>query len=92
MESEPARCPPALAATVNPTVPLPVPEDPEVILIHEALLVAIQPQLPVEVTLTVLLLPEAEKFCDVGLMLKEWMPSVAGLEVALPQAFEMTTS
>jgi hypothetical protein len=54
--SVPVREPPALAATLKPTEPFPVPLPPDVMVIHVALLVAVQVQLPGVVTLT---LPEA---------------------------------
>ncbi len=58
-----------LAATENPTVPLPVPFAPEVIVMKEGLLLtAAQPQLPADVTLTMPVLPLAEKLCKVGLI------------------------
>jgi hypothetical protein len=41
MLSVPVRCAPVFAATLNATVPLPVPLAPEVMVIHEALLVAV---------------------------------------------------
>jgi hypothetical protein len=40
----PVRWPPVFAATAKPTLPLPLPEEPEVIVIHEALLCAVQGQ------------------------------------------------
>ncbi len=81
-----------LAATVNPTVPLPVPEAPESILIHVALLVAVQAQLPVDVMLTLPGLPLAPKFPLVWLRVKAWTVSVTGLEMSLPQEFETIRS
>ena len=51
-----------LAATLKPTVPLPVPDAPEVTVIQEALLCAVQSQLPVDVTLTMPVLPDAPMF------------------------------
>jgi hypothetical protein len=69
MVNEPARCGPVLTATVKLTVPLPAPDAPDVMLIHAALLWAVQLQFPVDETLTMPLLPDAEKFCEVGLRL-----------------------
>ena len=46
----PLRCAPWLAAVVKATVPLVLPLAPEVTVIQAALLVAVQPQVPVEVT------------------------------------------
>ena len=58
--------PAVLAATLNPTVPLPVPLAPDVTEIHDALLVAVraQPVVPVTVTL-------AEPPAEVMLLLVE---------------------
>ena len=52
--SSPVRSPPVLAATVNATLPLPLPEPPEVIVSHDAPLVAVHEQPSRAVTLTVL--------------------------------------
>jgi hypothetical protein len=49
----PMRCPLVSAATVYPTVPLPLPEAPEAIVIHAALLTAVHPQPAAAVTGTV---------------------------------------
>jgi hypothetical protein len=51
--SVPVRAPPPLVPTVKPTVPFPVPLPPDVIVIHDALLVAVQPHAVPVVTLTV---------------------------------------
>jgi hypothetical protein len=51
-----------LAATVNATVPLPLPEAPLVTVIHAALLVAVQAQPLVVVTAMVELSPAAGEF------------------------------
>src|SRR5262247_3302248 len=83
---------PVLPATVNPTVPLPVPDEPEVTVMKDALLTAVQPQFPVGAMLTMPGLPEAEKFCEVGVRLKLWMPTIIGSEILAPQAFETITS
>ena len=61
---------PVLAATEKPTVPLPLPVAPEVIVIKDELLTAVHAQLPVDVTLTIPVLPEAPKFWLDGLRLK----------------------
>jgi len=53
----PLRAPPLLPATLNPTVPLPVPVAPEVIEIHDAPLVAAQLQDAALETLTEPVLP-----------------------------------
>jgi len=58
----------------------------------DELLTAAQAQLPVEVTLTIPVLPEAEKFCDVGFMLKDWTVTTTGFETPLPQELVTTTS
>jgi len=50
--SVPVRAAPVFAATVKPTDPLPVPVSPEVIVSHDALLVAVHPQLAVVETVT----------------------------------------
>jgi hypothetical protein len=42
--SSPVRAPPVFAATVNATLPLPLPEAPEVIVSHGAPLVAVHEQ------------------------------------------------
>jgi hypothetical protein len=57
-----------LAATVNPTLPLPLPDAPLVTVIHAALLVAVQAQPLVVVTATVELSPAAGEFQLVGAM------------------------
>jgi hypothetical protein len=49
----PVRDPPLLADTLKPTVPLPLPDDPDVIVIQDALLTAVQGQPPAEDTATV---------------------------------------
>jgi hypothetical protein len=59
-----------LAATVNATVPLPLPEAPLVTVIHAALLVAVQAQPLVVVTATVELSPAAGEFQLAGAMEK----------------------
>jgi hypothetical protein len=43
MVSVPLRAPPVLAATLNPTDPLPVPLAPDVMLIHDAFDAAVHP-------------------------------------------------
>ena len=80
-----------MLATVNPTVPLPVPGVPELTVMKGELLTAVQPQFPGAVTMATPGLPEAEKFWF-GLRLKVPMFTVHGGEISLPQAFEMTTS
>ena len=77
---------------MKPTVPLPVPLAPALMVIHGTLLVAVHGQLPEDATLTIPLLPEAEKFCEVGLRLKVWTASVTAFEVSLPQELETTKS
>ena len=52
----PVRTPPGLAATLNRTVPLPVPLAPDVTVIHAALLAAVQAQ-PVPVDTATLPIP-----------------------------------
>jgi hypothetical protein len=58
----------ALAATAYATVPLPVPLLPDVIVIHETLLVAVQLQPVVVMTLALPLPPPPAMLCDVGLI------------------------
>jgi hypothetical protein len=52
MVSVPLRADPVLAATVYPTLPLPVPAVPDVTVIHDALLDAVHAQLAAVVTFT----------------------------------------
>jgi hypothetical protein len=52
MVSVPLRAAPVLAATLNPTDPLPLPLAPDVMLIHEALLAAVHPHPLLVVTAT----------------------------------------
>jgi hypothetical protein len=68
----PVRCAPVLAVAVNPTLPFPLPLAPDVIVSHEALLVAVHPQ-PVEAVtaIDVPAPPDAAMFCDVGLIVYE---------------------
>jgi hypothetical protein len=73
-------------------VPLPVPDAPEVTVIQEALLCAVQGQPEMVVMLTMPLLPDAEKFWLVGLVVKVKKLSVNGVEIWLPQELETTTS
>jgi hypothetical protein len=51
------------------TVPLPVPLTPEVTVIHDALLTAVQPQPPPAVTVTLPDPPLEPKLCDAGVAL-----------------------
>jgi hypothetical protein len=91
----PERCPEfEFAKTVKPTVPGPgpLPDAPESILIQDALLTAVQSQLPVEVTLTMPVLPLTPKFWLVGVRVKVWTVSVTAFEVSLPQELEATKS
>ena len=83
---------PVLAATVNPTVPFPVPVAPELTVMKFELLTAVHGQVPVAATLTIPVLPDAPKFWLVGFKLKLWMLSVAGNEMSVPQALETRTS
>jgi hypothetical protein len=56
-----------LAATVKATVPLPVPDVPEVIVIHGALVDALHAQVPAEaVTAMEPVPPVSPTFCDAG--------------------------
>ena len=58
---------PVLAATVNPTLPLPVPEVPPVMLIHGALVVAVHTQLFADAVTAIEPDPPASaKLCVVG--------------------------
>ena len=59
----PLRAAPVLAVVENPTTPFPVPLAPEVTVIKPALLVAVQPQPDVVVTLTVEEPPLAWNVC-----------------------------
>jgi hypothetical protein len=58
----PVRAAPVLAATLKPTDPLPVPEAPEVIVIHVALLVAVHAHVAPLVTATLPVLAVAGAF------------------------------
>jgi hypothetical protein len=71
----------ALAATVYPTLPLPVPAEPLVTVIHAALLVAVQPQLPPAVTVTVPVPVPAPTETPVGAMLKVQAPACVTVKV-----------
>jgi hypothetical protein len=51
-----------LAATEKLTLPFPLPVAPEVTVMKDELLAAVHPQLPVKVTFTTPLLPDAPKF------------------------------
>jgi hypothetical protein len=62
-----------------------------VIVIKDELLIAVQPQVPVDITLKMPGLPAAEKFWF-GLRLKVCTAMMAGTEVSLPQALDKTTS
>ena len=63
----PVRAPDVFAATVNPTLPLPLPFAPEVTEIHEALLVAVHVQPAAVVTATGDPAPPSAPIdCDVG--------------------------
>jgi hypothetical protein len=58
---------PVLAATVNPTLPLPVPEVPAVMLIHDALVVAVHAQLLTDAVTAIEPEPPASaKLCVAG--------------------------
>ena len=67
----PIRCGPVLAATVNCTVPLPLPLTPLEIVIHATLLVAVQAQPVAVVTLTEPDPPLAVKVWLAGVMVNE---------------------
>src|SRR5436305_9492250 len=84
------RCPGfGLAATVKPTVPLPVPMLPDLIVIKEELLTAVQAQLaPVDLTLTLAAPPPTPKFLLDGSMLKELTVSVTGFDRSPPHELE----
>jgi hypothetical protein len=62
----PDRDGPFVAATVNVTAPDPLPLDPDVIVIHGALLVAVQAHSAAALTLTVRVPPPASTFCVNG--------------------------
>ena len=64
--SVPERPGPLVEATVKFTVPLPLPLPPDVIEIHGALLVALQPQPAGAVTATAPLPPDGAIDCDSG--------------------------
>ena len=59
---EPVREAPALADTLNATEPFPLPEAPDVTVIHDALLEAVHAQLLAADTLTESVVPEAGTF------------------------------
>jgi hypothetical protein len=68
----PVRCVVAVfAATVTATVPLPLPDAPEVIVSHDALLVAVQPHPPATVTVTDSGSPDAGEVRTVGAIVYE---------------------
>ena len=64
MVTVPVRSPPVLAATIRPTVPLPLPLAPLVTVIQDALLDAVQLQPPGASTPTVAGPPGALTFCS----------------------------
>jgi hypothetical protein len=64
----PLRAPPVFAATDSATVPLPVPEPPLVIVIHETFGVAVQAQAGPVVTMVEAAPPLAGTDCDDGAM------------------------
>ena len=66
MVIDPFRSRPVLAATLNLTVPSPVPLAPDVIVIHGSLLTAVHEQLAVVLTATLPLPPAAGRFCLFG--------------------------
>ncbi len=69
MVSVPVRFLPLFEATLNLTVPLPLPDAPEVTVIHESLLVAVQPQpVPAETATGVPAPPFSSIDCFVGLI------------------------
>ena len=69
MVSVPVRFLPLFEATLNLTVPLPLPDAPEVTVIHESLLVAVQPQpAPAETATGVPAPPSLSIDCLVGLI------------------------
>jgi hypothetical protein len=63
----PDRAAPAFDAAENATLPEPVPEDPDVIVIHEAPGVAVHVQPEPAVTMKLPVPPLASTSCDVGL-------------------------
>src|SRR3954462_11274940 len=82
-----------LAATANPTVPLPMPLLPDLTVIKEELLTAVQAQLaPEEVTLTLAVPPPTGKFLPGGLMLKELTASVTGFDRSPPHELDTIKS
>jgi hypothetical protein len=69
MVSVPARAPPEFAATVKPTLPLPVPLAPDVMVSHAALLVAVHEHpLAADTATDVPAPPSAPIDCVVGLI------------------------
>jgi hypothetical protein len=68
MVSVPLRAAPVLAATLNPTEPLPVPLAPDVTVIHATVLVAVHAQVAPLVTVTVPVLAVAGALRLLGAM------------------------
>jgi hypothetical protein len=62
----PVRAPTVFAAMLSPTDPLPVPDAPDVTVIHAAPLLAVHAQAAVVVTVTVVVLAPATTFWLVG--------------------------
>jgi hypothetical protein len=86
----PMRAAPVLAATVYPTVPLPEPAPPDVIVIHDESLTAVQLQDAVPVTLTEPVLEPAAALTVVGFTRNEQTVGAAWLivTVAAPTLME----
>ena len=68
MVNVPVRLLPPWTATLNRTVPLPLPVAPSVIVIHDSLLVAVQPQPAPAETATAIEPPFSLISCSVGLI------------------------
>src|SRR6478672_1220001 len=82
------------ASTRKPTLPLPLPEEPDVIVIHETLLWAVQGQAlgPVEFTPREPVFPAAPIFRLDGMTMKVVTKTNADVEISPPQEFETMKS
>ena len=74
MVNVPIRCLPPVDSTVNRTVPLPLPDAPSVIEIHDSWLVAVHPQPAPADTATESEAPFSSIACSVGLIEYEQLP------------------
>lgn len=84
MDSVPLRAGPVVGATANWTVPFPFPLPPLVIVIHDALLVAVHSHPAPVVTATVPAPPVCATECDSALMLKRQPPLCVTVKTCWP--------